>query len=163
MGVDVSCARRRGFLAPTVCGDVGMQGKARKQQKPGAAAVAVDETTQHNWAALDEDSRGGRTLDEDAMAREETAVEEAAVAAGEAAVTGDVGATVDVAAAAVEEDDERGRWQATRPRLRRTRPSEFAPQAGSRGVDTATGVVVAAVQRPRRGRRKGDDPVGLQP
>ena len=39
---------------------------------------------------------------------EETAAEEAAVAAGEAAGTGDVGVTVDVAAAAVEEDDERG-------------------------------------------------------
>ena len=36
--------------------------------------------------------------------------EEVAVAAGEAAGIGDVAATVDVAAAAVEEDDERGRW-----------------------------------------------------
>ena len=62
----------------------------------------MDEVKQQNRAALDEDSRGGRALDEDATAREETAAEEAALAAGEAAGTGDLGAPVYVAATAVE-------------------------------------------------------------
>ena len=113
----------------------------------------VDEVKQQNWTALDKDSRGGQALDEDVAAREETAAEEDAVATWEVAGIGDVGATVDVEAAAVEEDDKRGRWQATRPRLCRTRPPEFAPRAGNRGVDTVSAVAVGAVQRPRQGRQ----------
>ena len=87
-----------------------MQDKHVHNNKPGPRRGGDDEATQQTWVALDYDGRGGRALDEDAAAREETAAEEMAVAAGEAAGIGDMAATVDVAAAAVEEDDERGRW-----------------------------------------------------
>ena len=62
-----------------------MQDKDVHNNKPGPRRGGDDEATQHKWAALDYDGRGGRALDEDAAAREETAAEEGAVAAGEMA------------------------------------------------------------------------------
>ena len=88
------------------------------------------------------------------MAREETAAGEVAVAAGEAAGIGDMGAAVDVTASAVEEDEY---TMATEDTPSMVAEEETTTSGGAHGANTRWWWTM---RRPRRRRQSGDNPVG---